>query len=285
MVNVDPELIAIYQVFEFTGIFLMGLMGATIARQREFDVFGFLFLAFFAALGGGIIRDAMIMEGAVSAAREPIYLALAFAGALVGFFTKLSGRVWELFQVHADAIVLGVWAVAGASKALAFGLPSLTAIFMGVLTATGGGIIRDVTLGQTPQVFVGKRLYAAPALVSAVIMVASFHLGHVALGMIVAPIPAAALAILSYWRGWRIPFHAEFAPVNVKAAQLREAAEPLETKTRAVARDLEPQAVRELRHAALEKAGQEVDKMEQEAESLVEKHAEGSVKVTEKEKF
>ena len=131
----------------------------------------------------------------------------ACAGALVAFMGKFSGRVWELFRVHADALVLGTWAVTGATKTLAYGLSGYAAVFMGLLSAVGGGVMADVMVGRTPQVLLGKRLYAAPAFTSAAIAVMMAEADMASAGMLVAPAIATGLAVTSYWRHWRIPFH------------------------------------------------------------------------------
>ena len=258
MEQIDPEVMNLYRLFEFGGVFLMSILVSMVARRREFDIFGFFVIALVGSLGGGMMRDALIMTGAVSAMKDPMYLILATVGALIAFFTHLRGRVWELFQVHADALLLGIWAVAGATKALQYGLPPFSAVLMGVLTATGGGVLVDVMTGVTPQVLVGKRLYAMPALLSAVIVVVLNELGQTIWGMILAPIPATALALLSYWRHWKIPFHVEFAPVNQAANFLRNTAAPLENESRRIARELEPGRMRSLRHQALAKADREL---------------------------
>ncbi|MCQ9335668.1 trimeric intracellular cation channel family protein [Corynebacterium phoceense] len=258
MEQIDPEVMNLYRLFEFGGVFLMSILVSMVARRREFDIFGFFVIALVGSLGGGMMRDALIMTGAVSAMKDPMYLILATVGALIAFFTHLRGRVWELFQVHADALLLGIWAVAGATKALQYGLPPFSAVLMGVLTATGGGVLVDVMTGVTPQVLVGKRLYAMPALLSAVIVVVLNELGQTIWGMLLAPIPATALALLSYWRHWKIPFHVEFAPVNQAANFLRNTAAPLENESRRIARELEPGRMRSLRHQALAKADREL---------------------------
>lgn len=258
MEQVDPTVLLIYRIFELSGIFLMAILGGQMARRREFDLFGFVIVSLVTALGGGIIRDAMIVNGPVAAVDHPYYLWVACAGALVAFLGKFHGRVWELFHVHADALVLGIWAVTGATKTMQMGLSGYAAVFMGLLTAVGGGVMADLLVGQTPQVLLGKRLYAAPAFISACIAVAFASFDYASTGMLVAPVVATSLAVLSYWRRWRIPFHYEFAPLNTAAGAVRSAVEPLEEGAREVARELEPVAVRKARHKALEKAQEEL---------------------------
>ena len=74
MGDVDPEILFLYRSLDLGGVLLMGILGGTIARQRHFDVMGFLFLALFSSLGGGMIRDALIGRGTVAAMAQLQYL-------------------------------------------------------------------------------------------------------------------------------------------------------------------------------------------------------------------
>ena len=76
---------------------------------------------------------------------------------------------------------------------------------MGMLTAVGGGMIRDIATGSIPSIFGGNTLYATPAIFSSAIMVGFHAAGHDAVGMIVATTLGAGFAILAYWRGWVLP--------------------------------------------------------------------------------
>ena len=168
-----------------------------------------------------MIRDMLIQRGTVAAIDNPIYLALAFSGALIALGINFKGRVWEIFKVHGDAIILGVWAVTGTTKAMSFGVAILPSIFMGLLTAVGGGMVRDVVTGQTPSIFGGGTLYAVPAVLSATSMAIFYDSDQVLLGMIISPLLGFALAVFAYWRGWVIPVNTDFAPVNLTMSQLR----------------------------------------------------------------
>lgn len=214
MHDVDPLISNLYNFFDLTGVLLYGIIGGTVARHRTFDLVGFLFLALFSALGGGMVRDSLMQKGTAAAIAEPAYLILALTGVVIALLVYLKGKPWELFKVHADAIVMGVWAVTGSVKALNYGMPPLSAIFLGLLTAIGGGMIRDIAIGQVPSVFGGGPLYAVPAMVSASTMVVFHSFDATATGMIIAPVLGAGLAILSYWRGWILVQNDEWAPLN-----------------------------------------------------------------------
>lgn len=221
MSDIDPLIWTLYKSFDLLGVVLNGMIGGTIARQRNFDFVGFAFLALFSALGGGMIRDVLMQKGTAAAIADPTYLLLAIAGAAFALLTHLKGKAWEYFRVHGDSIILGVWSVTGCVKALTFDMPLTSAVFMGVLTAVGGGMIRDVVMGEVPGIFGGGPLYAVPSLVASVSMVGFHVAGMDALGMIVSPVLGAGLAIMSYWREWVLFRSAEWAPVNMTAAQLR----------------------------------------------------------------
>ena len=229
MHDVDPLINSLYQAFDLLGVVLNGIIGGTIARRREFDIVGFVFLALFSGLAGGMIRDMLIADGAAAAISDPWYLGLACGGALVAFLIDLKGKAWELFREHGDAIILGVWSTTGCVKALTHGMPLIPCVFLGVLTAVGGGMVRDVASGQIPSIFGGSPLYAVPSILTGIAMGTVAHNGQFALGMIISPIVGSGMAILSYWRGWVLP-RAGVAPVNYTAAQVAAIAKKAELK-------------------------------------------------------
>jgi len=111
-------------------------------------------------------------------------------------------------------VVLGVWAATGSTKALANGLPWSSALFLGVVTVVGGGMIRDVMTGSVPEIFGGATLYATPAALTSALMVGIWCFNEsgaagdapvLFIGMIVSPVLGAGMMILSYWRGWVLP--------------------------------------------------------------------------------
>lgn len=211
---VDPSVRTVYSVLDLTGVVLYGMIGAMIARARNFDFVGIVFLAIITALGDGMIRDVLIDNGPPAALQDMRYFGMALLGAMISMAVHMGSRAWEIFRVHGDAVVLGVWAATGSTKALANGLPWSSALFLGVLTVVGGGMIRDVMTGSVPEIFGGATLYATPAALTAAIMVGVYSLDQseasgdvpvLFIGMVVAPVFGAGLMILSYWRGWKLP--------------------------------------------------------------------------------
>lgn len=164
-------------VLDLLGTFAFGLNGAlTAVRAAQLDIVGVVTLGVITAMGGGIIRDVLIGDVPPATFRDWRYLALAVLGGLVAFaLSHWLDRLEAPINVL-DAIGLSVFAVIGASKAMAFGLGVGPAIVLGAVTGVGGGTIRDTLVRQVPSVL-RSDLYAIPALIAAALTVAAVHLG------------------------------------------------------------------------------------------------------------
>lgn len=202
VVDVLPD---VFRGIDLLGVLLNGLLGGTIARHKRFDLVGFAILAIVSALGGGILRDTLLQAGPPVALTDPFYLGTALVGAVVAFLLPLHGRWWSRLFLVADGVVLGCWAATGATKALAAGLGVLPAVLLGVTTAVGGGMIRDVVVGEVPAVFGGNTLYATSAVFASLAMIVLDDLGQETVGMLVAILVGAGLSVLAHWRRWVLP--------------------------------------------------------------------------------
>ena len=244
----QEEIQNIYQAADLIGVFLMAVVGGTLARHKGYDLVGFFFIALISATGGGMIRDMLIQKGTVAAMAQPQYLVLATIGAIIAWLAHFRGRTWDLIQGHADAIIMGTWAVTGAAKALTWDLPVTAALFMGVITATGGSMMRDVLIGRRPRVFRGEQLMVLPALLAAAVYAAFHYAEEPVLGMIFGAASGSALALISYWFGITLPVNPEFAPANAAAEKVEEVADKVGDKALEKVADIEPEGVREIRH-------------------------------------
>ncbi|MEU7872603.1 TRIC cation channel family protein [Dactylosporangium sp. NPDC049140] len=200
-----PVLLAL----DLTGTFAFGLNGAlTAVRTAQLDVVGVVALGMITALGGGTIRDVLIDSLPPATFRDWRYFALAAAGGVIAF--ALSRRLHRLETpiVVLDAIGLSVFAVIGASKALAFGLGIGPSVLLGMVTGVGGGTIRDTLVRRIPSVL-HSDLYAIPALVGAAITVTAVRLGFYGLP---AALGAAAVCFLIRMIGVRYDLKAPRPP-------------------------------------------------------------------------
>lgn len=167
---VDPTLLL---ALDLMGTFAFALNGAlTAIRVADVDIIGVLTLGIITAMGGGIVRDVLIDSLPPATFSDWRYLVVAAVGGLLAFLLgrrldRLMGAINAL-----DAAGLSLFAVTGASKALAFGLGPAQAVILGAVTAVGGGTLRDVLTRRIPMVL-RSELYAIPALAAATIVVVS----------------------------------------------------------------------------------------------------------------
>ena len=162
-----------FRAIDLMGVLLNGILGGKVARERNFDAVGFCILAIMTALAGGMIRDLLLTTrtGAPVAITDPYYLWFAIIGALVAMAFRMDSRAWSVLLVIADGMVLGCWSATGAIKTLDAGFAIIPAILLGIMTAIGGGMVRDISAGLVPRVFGGNNLYATPAFACSLVTV------------------------------------------------------------------------------------------------------------------
>ncbi|NID12905.1 trimeric intracellular cation channel family protein [Fibrivirga algicola] len=164
------KLDSLYTFLDLAGTFAFAISGATAAKQRGLDLFGIGAIAFTVACGGGIIRDLCIGAIPPTGLSNWYYLAVAVlaAGLTVGFypFVQRINQPVALF----DALGLALFAVTGAEKTLSYGHNAEVAILLGMTTAVGGGVLRDVLLTRVP-IILQTEIYASAALLGAAIVV------------------------------------------------------------------------------------------------------------------
>jgi len=179
--TIDLHTMTVFSVVEFSGVAAGALAGALEARRcrtYHYDLIGVLGLAVITALGGGITRDILVQKGPPLAFLDARYLLVALgAGVVALLFGSIAGpRMLRIIWV-ADAASLGLFSVAGVSRALNAGLPILAALILGLITAVGGGLLRDVLMGRTPRVFEQGEPYAIAALLAVLVFLGGEALG------------------------------------------------------------------------------------------------------------
>ena len=191
--------------FDYAGIAVFAATGALAASRKELDMIGFLFLASVTGVGGGTFRDLILGQTPVFWVREPGYILVCASVAVLVFFTAhLFESRWRLL-LWLDAVGLAAYCVLGAQKGLdATGSPAI-AIVTGILTATFGGILRDLLAGE-PSVLLRPEIYVTAALVGAATHTSLFLLGF---PILAAALVAAAAAFIvrggALKFGWTFP--------------------------------------------------------------------------------
>lgn len=194
-------------ILDYLGVAVFAATGALAASRRNLDIVAFGFFASITGIGGGTLRDMLLGRLPVFWVDNPSYIAVCLAMALLVWFVgeRLASRLTIL--LWADAIGMAGFAVMGAAVALAQGVGHGPAILMGVMTATFGGIIRDV-IGGEPSVLLKKEIYVTAALAGS-----ALYVGLTWLGLTLWPSALAGAGAAFVIRGgairygWTLPTH------------------------------------------------------------------------------
>lgn len=199
----------VYEVLDLVGTFVFAVSGAVAARQRRLDLFGILSISFIVACGGGVVRDVCIGATPPAAFSDWRILAISILASLVTVAAYTKVRRLRFPVLFFDAVGLGLFAVSGAQKSLAYGHGAELAILLGTVSAVGGGVIRDILLSRVPAIL-EREIYASAALLGAIIFVASVKAGVVsAWTPWCATIVCWGVRLLSLHYGWRLPVYRE----------------------------------------------------------------------------
>jgi len=193
------------RVLDLLGIAVFAASGALVASRKQMDIVGFVLIGVITGFGGGTVRDLLLGRTPIFWLKSPELPAIAAATAILVFF--FAHRVESRFKalLWADAVGLALYAVLGAEIALIAGANPWAAVLLGAVTATAGGIIRDVVCNELPLIL-RKEIYITAAMAAAA--------AYVVLRL--APLPrdialTAGIALgfglrgVALWRGWSLP--------------------------------------------------------------------------------
>jgi len=192
-------------ILDYLGTIAFAVTGASKAIEHKADIFGIIVLATVVGVAGGITRD-VIFGRFPTAFSDPIYVGITVITGITMFFLysyfKKRMNVWLVF----DAIGLGVFSIIGASIAYQIvGLDFLPIMFGGVITAIGGGILRDVIVRDIPIVFV-KEVYAVASLIGIVVFYAVLSSGvDMQVASIIGIVVATGIRLLAMKYNWNLP--------------------------------------------------------------------------------
>lgn len=199
----------VYQVLDLVGTFAFAISGAVAARQRRLDLFGILSVAFVVACGGGIVRDVCIGATPPAALSDWRYLATSMLASAVTIAAYAKVRRLRFPVLFFDAVGLGLFAVSGAQKSMTYGHNAELAILLGMVSAVGGGVIRDILLSRVPAIL-EREIYASAALLGAAVFVVSAEIGAMsAWTPWVATAVCVGVRLLALYYGWRLPVYRE----------------------------------------------------------------------------
>ena len=180
--------------------------GAFKAIEHKADIVGIIILATITGVAGGTIRDVILGKDLPNSLIDPSYVIITVVSGIVIFLlhSKMK-KHWNVF-LKFDAIGLGVFTVIGATFAYnMFGMNFLVIVLSGMLTAIGGGILRDVFVSQTPIVFI-KELYASASFLGAsVFYIVILLTNDVYVGTISGLLLATGLRLVAMKYNWNLP--------------------------------------------------------------------------------
>jgi len=191
--------------FDLGGTFVFAISGAMAGVKHRLDLFGVLVLSFAAGNSGGITRDVMIGATPPAAIGDWRYIAVSILAGLITFYRyRVIDKLRNPVQIF-DAAGLALFAVSGATKALAYHVGPVTATLLGMLTGIGGGMVRDVLVREIPTVL-RTELYAVAALIGAGVVVVGemLHLPSTAVGVAGAGL-CFGIRIIALRQDWQLP--------------------------------------------------------------------------------
>ena len=201
----------LFVAFEILGTIAFAVSGAVVAISKKMDIFGVAILGMTTAVGGGILRDLILGITPPAAFQSPGYALTSIAVSMLVFLPPVrrllhwNEKLYDTALLLFDAIGLGIFTVIGVQTAyIATGeLNAFLAIFVGVVTGCGGGVMRDVFAGSPPYIFV-KHLYATASLLGAVACLLLWNIGQMPAMLIGAAVTLTLRLLAAHYR-WSLP--------------------------------------------------------------------------------
>ena len=193
-------------MLDLFGTMAFAVTGAFKAIEHKADIVGIIILATITGVAGGTIRDIILGKTLPNSLIDPAYVIITVISAVILFFLYSKMRKhWNVF-LKFDAIGLGVFTVIGATFAYNLvGMNFLVIVLAGMLTAIGGGILRDIFVNQTPIVFV-KELYASASFIGAVLFYFTLLVtNEIYAAMIIGLVITTTLRLVAMKYNWNLP--------------------------------------------------------------------------------
>ena len=220
----ELDLSLLFNILTYIGVVSFAISGAIVAIDREADLFGVVFLSFVTAFGGGIMRDIILNKGIPHFFVDYMGLIIAcFATSLAVFFFAMlfkrsfvdDEKLLDSINNYIDAVGIGVFSVSGAEIAIKMGYTNpLVVVFMGVMSCIGGGMLRDIILGDVPFVL-RKRIYALACLAGSTVFYILWYCGAPeVVTMLAGALTTFGIRVLATVFKWNMPKAIEFSKLR-----------------------------------------------------------------------
>ena len=209
----DSQVLTVPWSIDYFSVVVGVLTGALFACDRKLDIIGTVVLGLVTGYGGGIIRDMLLQTHGVYFTSHPDLILICIAICTFVFYFRGLFRHLDATVFFADALSVGLFALAGASKAFSLEQGFVLSVILGAITAVGGGAVRDICVGETPGIFQQSNFYAVAGLGGSFAFVALAYAG--------SPLPLAGVAcvfvvvFLRYWSvyfDWKTSNEADLTP-------------------------------------------------------------------------
>ena len=201
----------IFEILDYAGIAVFAATGALAASRKQLDLIGFFFLASLTGIGGGTIRDLVLGRSPLFWIENQYFLGVCLLTAAILYFAAPLVEYRYRLLLWLDAAGLAAYCVLGAHIGLAAGAPPLAAIATGIMTATFGGMLRDIISGE-PTVLMRREIYVTAALAGASLYVGlSLASADAAISVAVSVLAAFAVRGGALLFGWTLPGYAHRA--------------------------------------------------------------------------
>jgi uncharacterized membrane protein YeiH len=206
MPDTNLSIAVLIQILDLFGTMAFAVTGAFKAVEHKSDIVGVLILSTITGVAGGVIRDIIFGKLPPTAVINPLYIIITIStGVVIFLLYPILKTHWNLF-LKFDAVGLGVFTVIGSAFAYnIFGLNFLTMSFAGVLTAIGGGILRDALVNEIPIVFT-KELYASASFIGIVILFVMLSINiNLSLASIPTIVVVTSIRLIAMKFNWNLP--------------------------------------------------------------------------------
>ena len=202
----------LFFLLEIVGTIAFAISGAIVGIQKKMDIFGVAILGLTTAVGGGILRDLILNITPPAAFVDPVFAVTAILVSILFFIPSVRAtleyrkKLYDLLILVMDSVGLGLFTVVGVRAAMNAGFDSnlFLATFVGVLTGVGGGILRDIFVGDMPYIFI-KHFYACASIIGAWTCALTWRSLHEIPAMILGAALIVILRLLAAHYRWSLP--------------------------------------------------------------------------------
>ena len=190
---------------DLLGTASFAVSGALAGMQRRMDLLGVVILGLVTATGGGTLRDVLLGDVPPFCFKDENYFIISIAFALAVFFFHHILDFLHRPLLYFDALGLATFLVIGTGKALTYETGFIVAVMAGVMTATAGGLIRDVLTNHVPLIL-QKEVYATACIIGGIVFYVLYRMGvSVNIGSIIAALTVLVIRIIAIHRNWSLP--------------------------------------------------------------------------------